>query len=114
MQLLHSSDAAVADAAREELARRGHSPAAIELSGRLTNADPGVRAESAAALLQMADFDARPWLLWLSRDESPQVRLVAVTLMATSRETQMLRRVKEMASSDAEERVRAPAKKALR
>jgi hypothetical protein len=40
------------------------------------------------------------------------VRLVAVALMATSGESQMLRRVKDMASSDADQRVRIQAQRA--
>jgi hypothetical protein len=112
VQLLHSDDAAIASAAREELARRGQSPLAVQLGQQLTDADPGVRARCAAALPQLADFDARPWLLWLSHDESPDVRLVAVALMATSGESQMLRRVKDMASSDADQRVRIQAQRA--
>ena len=50
----------------------------------------------------------------MSRIMGADVRLVAVTLMATSGESQMLRRVQEMAQSDADERVRSQARRAAR
>lgn len=110
-QLLHGSDASVVRASRAELARRGHPPLEIYLQERLTDPDPRVRSQAAGSLPSMPGMDARPWLLSLSRDESGEVRLVALTLMATSGESQMLRRVKEMAQTDTDPRVRSQAQR---
>lgn len=113
-QLLHSPDPAVSQAARLELERRGHAPLEIYLMDGLTDADPAKRSRGAASLPSMAGMDARPWLLWLSRDEDADVRMTALTLMATSGESKMLRRIKEMAQSDADARVRAQAQRVAR
>lgn len=109
-QLLHSPDSAMAASAREELVRRGFTAAQIELARRLTDSDFSVRSRTAASL-PSADIDARPWLIFLSRDENPEVRLVALTLMATSGEAQMLRRVHEMAADDPDDRIRSQAQR---
>jgi HEAT repeat protein len=108
--MLHAPEATLVRAVREELTRRGHAPLEIYLQERLTDSDPRVRSQAAASLPGMPAMDARPWLLSLSRDEDTEVRLVALSLMATSGETQMLRRVKEMAQSDPDPRIRTQAK----
>jgi hypothetical protein len=113
-QLLHSADAEMAQAARAELQRRGHAPLEIYLMDWLTDADPQKRARGAAALPGIEGLDARPWLLALSHDEDAAVRLTALTLMATSGEAQMLRRIREMAQTDADAKVRAQAQRVAR
>ena len=57
--------------------------------------------------------DARPWLLELSYDENPKVRAAAVTLMATSGDLEMLRRVRQVSLDDPDDYTRAQAEKAL-
>lgn len=113
-QLLHSPDPTLSKSAHLELERRGHAPLEIYLMDALTDADPAKRSRAAASLLGVAGMDARPWLLWLSRDQDAAVRLAALTLMATSGESQMLGRIREMAQSDADAGVRAQAQRVAR
>ena len=41
----------------------------------------------------MPGIDAHVWLVWLSRDENADVRLAALTVMATTSDPNVLRRI---------------------
>ncbi len=110
---LHDPTTPQARAARSELITRGLSVRQIDLGSKLTDPDPRVRCQHAELLPSLNDVDAKPWLLWLSKDTDAQVRLTAMTLMATSRDPEMLGRVFEMSRTDDDPRVREQAERAL-
>jgi hypothetical protein len=58
-------------------------------------------------------IDAKPWLLELSYDEDSEVRGAAVTLMATSGDLELLKRVEQISRDDTDDHTRAQAAKAL-
>ncbi len=100
MRLLHDPDDAVATRAASELRRRGFSQNQLGLARRLTTLDQKDRLDFANALPSMTGVDVRPWLLWLSLDESAPVRAAAISLMATSTDPQLLRRIRELANTE--------------
>ena len=102
--LLHGSEVD-RDLAIAELARRGFGDTEIELGRNLASRDAVVRRRYAELLPRVAGLDAKPWLLWLSRDTDGDVRLVAVTLMATSTDPELLSRVEQMSADDDDPRV---------
>lgn len=89
-------------AAEAELTRRGFSPREIEAGKHLASDNPDERRRWTEALPGMRGIDAKSWLLWLSRDPDAAVRRAAVTLMATSQDLQMLRRVEQVSREDAD------------
>jgi hypothetical protein len=113
MRRLHGSDPQVVLAAREELERRGISGSLVDLARRATDPDPKVRRELAASLPSIPGIDAKPWLLELSFDENAQVRATAVTLMATSGDLEMVRRLEQLSRDDPDDYIRGQAAKAL-
>ena len=113
MQRLHVSDPQVVQAARVELERRGIKGSLVDLARRATDPDPKVRRELAESLPSMPGIDAKPWLVELSYDENAQVRATAVTLMATSGDLEMVRRLEQISRDDPDDYTRAQAAKAL-
>ena len=109
----HRGDAVVRAAIDEELRHRGYKSRQIEIARHLTATDPEERRRWAEALPGLSGFDAKPWLLRLSHDTDPDVRLTAVVLMATSSDPQMLRRVADVARSDPDDRVQEQAARAI-
>jgi hypothetical protein len=109
----HRSDALVRASIDDELRHRGYKVRQMEIARHLTAPDPLERRRWAEALPGLTGFDAKPWLLRLSHDDEPEVRLTAVTLMATSSDPQMLRRVAEVARSDPDDRVQMQAARAI-
>ena len=113
MHALHSGDLALRARAEEELERQGFDALHLELARQLTDPDPRVRRELAESLPAMPGIDAHVWLVWLSRDEHADVRLAAMTVMATSSDPNVLRRIEQMARSDADPRVQRQGERLL-
>jgi hypothetical protein len=113
MHALHSDDLALRIRAEEELGRQGFEALQIELARQLTDPDPRVRRELAESLPAMPGIDAHVWLVWLSRDEHPDVRLAAMTVMATTADPNVLRRLEQMARTDPDPRVQRQGEKLL-
>ncbi len=61
----------------------------------------------------MPGIDAQVWLVWLSRDENPDVRLAAMTVMATTADPNVLRRIEQMARTDADPRIQRQGERLL-
>jgi hypothetical protein len=91
--------------AEVELKRLGFREKHLELARQLFDPDPAVRLRLARALPEVQDMDAAPWLLQLSADESADVRLDAIGLLATTSDPQLLARVQRMARNDSDPRV---------
>jgi len=111
MQQLHSADPAAAAAARAELVRRKFSAVHLDLARRLFDPDPEVRKELARMLPGVAGVDAVPWLLWLGRDQDAEVRLVAITLVATTGDPALLAEIEKMAQEDPDPRIQQRAER---
>ena len=106
MQQLRQSDHQASAAAREELIRRGFGEVDLELARQLFDPDPAVRKHLAQAVPRLQSIDAVPWLLWLCRDDDADVRMTAVTLLATTGDPQLLERVETLARQDTDPRIR--------
>ena len=59
----------------------------------------------------MPNVDAVPWLLQLTRDEDPQVRLSAIALMATTGDPAVLEAIETIAREDPDPRIRGQAER---
>lgn len=107
MHQLHSADATIVQHAASHLAEAGFAPAHLELARSLTSPNPAEREQLAEILPQVPGIDAKTWLIWLSRDERAEVRLAAISVMATINDPVLLKRVRDMAAADPDPRLRA-------
>lgn len=110
---LHDGDPGRAEAARRSLAERGFSSDEIAVGWALSHPNPAQRRRLVEELPQRP-VDAKPWLVAASRDAAPAVRRAAVSIMATSQDTELLARVAELARTDADAEVRRLAERAGR
>ena len=95
MRRLNDEDRASAEQAKRELRKRGFLTIHIELARRLTHPDPGHRVAMAESLPSL-QVDARPWLFWLLDDEHPEVRVAAISVLATTADQAVDRRLRQM------------------
>src|SRR5262249_23748219 len=93
--------------ARQELLRRGFSEVDLELARQLFSPDTEVRKQLALALPRLASVDAAKWLMWLAADPQPEVRLAAITTLATTGDPTLLDRVEALARKDSDQQVQA-------
>ncbi len=84
MRQLHSTDHYTVMEALNALRRRGYQRHHIELARRLTDPSPDVRKSLAESLPSIPGLDALPWLRALARDEDQEVRVLALTILATA------------------------------
>lgn len=102
-----------AAAARVELGARGFSPREIEVGEHLVSPDAAQRLQWLEWLPGIRGVDARFWLLRLSHDLNGQVRRAAVSLLATDRDPEVIRRLQRVVVEDPDERIRLQAGRAL-
>ncbi len=107
LDLLRDGQPRMVQQAKAELRRRGFAPRLLDLSEHLASPEARVRRQWAEALPGMAHVDARFWLLWLARDPSAEVRWTAVSLLASTNDPQLRRRLQQLAKSDTDPRIRA-------
>jgi HEAT repeat protein len=81
------------------------------LARKLFDPNPEVRKALARALPRLQSVDAGPWLLRLSRDEDAEVRLAAITLMATTGDPSLLGQVEAAARQDPDPRIQEQAER---
>lgn len=103
----------LAHAARTELDARGYSPRQIDVGQHLVSHDASERLRWAECLPGIRGVDARFWLLRLSHDPNLQVRRAAVGLLATDRDPEVVRRMQQIAATEADDRIREQAGRAL-
>jgi hypothetical protein len=113
MHQLHSSDKTIVRHAEAHLVEAGFAPAHLELARNLTSPDPAVREQLAEILPQVPGIDAKAWLVWLSRDPRADVRLAAISVMATINDPMMLKRIREMARNDPDRRIQEQGQRLL-
>lgn len=113
LQLRSEDERTVADA-RSELSRRGFTDVHFELGLRLSDPDPEARKQLVRLLPSLRSVDPEPWLLWLGRDRSAEVRLAAISLLATSTDPALLAKVERIARTDTDPRIRRQADRIAR
>lgn len=114
MRRLRSEDAGAADMARQELQRRGFTEVHLELAKQMFDPDPELRKQLAHMLPQLRSVNSTPWLVWLCRDGDADVRLLAITLLATSNDPTVLAQVERMARLDEDPRIQDQAQRLAR
>ncbi len=81
--LLGSEQADLRDQAVDELVRRGLSNEEIRVANQLASPIVDVRIGLLESIANRTDIDPRPWLLWLAEDSNREVRLRAISSLAT-------------------------------
>lgn len=102
MVQLRAEDLKLASAAVRQLRGRGFRDREFGLALRLTDPDQRVRLDLIEQLPDLVGIDPVPWLIWLSEDESPEVRRAVVAVMATSAEPRLRARLRTMEVEDAD------------
>jgi hypothetical protein len=105
MHDLNSADDEIRGVAASELLKAGFSEVHLELAQRLTSPTADVRAAVADQLPVTPGIDAKVWLTWLLRDDSAEVRLAALAVLATTGQSDTLRRAMEIARQDRDPRI---------
>ncbi len=107
---LSSENLADAAAARKELKRNGIDDSQLKMARATTDSDPQIRRQVVEALAGVDSFDTRRWLLWFSHDVDADVRRAAISLLATSADPALRKRVREAADDDSDARIRDQAR----
>jgi hypothetical protein len=107
MRRLRADDGERRSEARRELARRGYSEVDLELARQLFSPDAETRKQLARAVPRLSSVDAAQWLMWLAMDPQPEVRLAAVTTLATTGDPNLLDRVEALARNDRDPQIQA-------
>lgn len=105
---------AEAAAARQTLRERGFSEGVLELTRQLQSMPPQERRDALERAAQLPPTDARKVLRWFVADEDAEVRLQALTILATTGDPQLAELARERAVEDADPRVAAFASELLR
>lgn len=111
MRRLRATDPAEAAQARDELVRRGMTEVQLDLARRLFDPDAEARKKLARALPALQSIDGVPWLLQLARDEDADVRLMAITLLATTGNPALMEEVEAIAQEDSDPRIQQQAQR---
>jgi hypothetical protein len=107
------NEPALARAAAAELVARRFSARQIEVGKHLLSPDPAERLQWAEALPGIRGIDARYWLLRLSHDTNIQVRRAAIGLLATDRDPEVVRRLRQITVDETDPDLRDQAARAL-
>jgi hypothetical protein len=89
----------------EELTRRGFGRLSARLVRQLFSNDRAERLRLVDGVLTEPGVDARPWLIMLADDPAADVRLLAVTIMATSDDPTLIEKAWQVAISDRDPRI---------
>ena len=114
MRRLQSPQDETVAQAEAELVRRGFTERHLGLARRLFDADPEVRMRLARLLMDLPDVNAAPWLMQLARDESAEVRLSAISLLATTGDPMLTEAIEAIAREDPDPRVQRQAERIAR
>jgi hypothetical protein len=111
MRRLQAAESRVVEEAAGELARRGFTKTHVELARKMFHPEPAVRRDLVRQLPGVPGVDAAPWLLALSEDEDCEVRLSAITVMATTGDRVLLEAIARIARDDPNPQIRRQAEK---
>jgi hypothetical protein len=111
MQSLDAEDQPTRIGARAELVRRGFASEHVEMARRMCDPNPEVRRQLVGQLPGVPGLNATPWLMHLAGDASAEVRLAAISLLATCDDPQLLDRIGAMARQDPDPRIRHVARR---
>jgi hypothetical protein len=92
-------------AIQDELARRGFGKVTKSVVDQFLSTDVADRLRFAEVVLNDRSLGARPWLLLLAEDEQADVRLLAITILATSGDAALLEKAWQMAIRDRDPRI---------
>ncbi len=111
MRNLQGGESRRARGSRDELVRRGFTELQLDLARRAFDPDPEVRKQLARSMPALRSVNPAPWLILLSRDADADVRLLAITLLATTADPAVLEQVEQVARKDSDSRIRRQAKR---
>lgn len=103
---MHTGDSQAAEAAVQSLRRMGLTDQAIQVARQLGDPNPVVRRTLARRLPDFPGLDAAPWLLQLCLDRDAEVRLEAMSLLATTQDPDLIHQVHTLAQTDPDPRIR--------
>ena len=103
-----------AEAVRAVLRERGFVDAEFELARRLTSSSAADRLQLIDDLSRLSAASARRWLRWLLEDANADVRLRALTAMATTRDPQLFDLARRLAVTDQDPRIAELASRIMR
>jgi hypothetical protein len=92
-------------ALERELARRGLTPLSKEFVRPLLSDAIADRIQLVHNIMEVAGIDAKPWLTLLADDKEADVRLEAVTVMATSKDPELIEKAWQAALHDHDPRI---------
>jgi hypothetical protein len=107
MRRLRTDDGDRPAEARRELLRRGFNEVDLQLARQLFSPDAEDRKQLAREVPRLSSVDAAQWLMWLALDPQAEVRLAAVTTLATTGDPGLLDRVEALARNDRDPQVHA-------
>jgi len=99
---------------RQELQRRGFRDVHFRLAAQLFDPDPHQRRQMVRMLPELPGVDAGPWLAWLCRDPDAEVRLAAITIVATAGTPELLAEIESLARNDDDPRIQQQAEALMR
>ena len=111
MRNLQGGESRLARGSRNELIRRGFSELQLDLARRAFDPDPEVRRQLARSMPALRSVNPASWLMLLSGDADADVRLLAITLLATTADPAVLEQVERLARKDSDSRVRRQAER---
>jgi HEAT repeat protein len=98
-------------AAESELKRRGLNPLQLSIARRVYHPDRSVRLQLVRDLPGIPGIGATDWLMTMAGDAHEEVRLAAITLLATTGDPAVVARVESIARNDPSERIRSQAER---
>ena len=111
LRRLESAHGPTAAAAKNELLCRGFKDHHFRIVARLFDPDPAARMALARQLQSIPRLNPRPWLFYLAGDTDSDVRLTAITLLATVADPAILGEVESLARRDPDARIQLQAQK---
>lgn len=111
VDLMRQLQTGTAENAETELVKRGFGPVQLELARRLFDPAPEARKQLLRLLPGLRTVDPLPWLLQLCRDQDNEVRLMAVSLAASSGDPALVAEVERLARQDSETRLQSQTKR---
>jgi hypothetical protein len=91
---LASPDPEFREKARLELMSRGYDDAQIAIATQIASGDTRTRKDLIDAIVRSNDIDPRPWLLMMLGDDSRDVRLRVISILATMNDPDVTQRLR--------------------